>query len=105
MNISTDIFDQYLCKQAGLESKNLLRFLIRRSLLKFCLHNFFTKLLTSITKSSNLEEDIVLRYSSHTNTPYDCLFCILDLKLGILIILNEKCLRVRLVEKAKYTCF
>ena len=80
----TDILDQNLCRQAGLDVMNFLTFLIRIALLKFCLHSLLNKLLTSSTKSFNTEDDFAIRYNSPTKIPYACLLGMLDRKFGIL---------------------
>ena len=53
---------------------DFLTLLIRRALLKFCLHSLPNNRFTSTTKSFNTEEDFAIRYNSPTKIPYACLF-------------------------------
>ena len=68
----TDILDQNLCRQAGLDVMNFLIFLIRIALLKFCLHSLLNNRFTSTTKSFNTEEDFATIQFAQENTI--CLF-------------------------------
>ena len=55
------MFDQYLCKHAGLEDINFFKVLIRSFLLKFCLTSLTRSAFTSNTKSSISDDDLQIR--------------------------------------------